>query len=147
MSSGLAAAVDDLYRAVVMEPEAWNEAAFAEWLEAVTLDVEAIDREQAKQLRRALRSAMKLQSFWSNADARTEEAEPSWRARVDIAVGVPAWRPTLELAMAELDASPSEEIFEEVRERFRVVNGTTWLEGTSFEAWRAAAGPGNGEAQ
>lgn len=136
MSSGLAAAVDDLYRDVVMEPERWNEMAFAEWLEVVTLDAgTSIDREQAKQLRRAVRNAMKLQSFWSAADAKRRAAEPSWRARVDIAVGVPAWRPGLELAMVELEARPTEELFEEVRDRFRVVNGTTWLEDISFEDW------------
>ena len=138
MSGGLAAVVDDLYRQVVMEPEQWNEAAFGEWLEALALDREAIDRDHAKHLRRAVRQATKLQSFWSSADAERKRAEPSWSARVDIALGVPAWRPALELAMSDLETNPSEERFDDVRKRFRVVNGTTWLEGTSFAAWSVA---------
>lgn len=146
MSTGLAEAVDDLYRDVVMEPERWNEAAFGEWLEAVALESEAIDRGRAKQLRRAVRSAVKLQSFWSEADAKRRRAEPSWRTRVDIAVGVPAWRPALELAMSELDENPSEERFEDVGERFRVVHGTTWLDGTSFAVWSTARS-GSGDAR
>ena len=144
MSAGLAAAVDDLYRDVVMYPQRWSEAAFAEWFETLTTAAESIDRDQAKLLRRAARSAMKLQSFWSAADAGRRAAEPSWRARVDIAVGVPAWRPALELAMRDLETSPTEEGFEDVRERFRVVHGATWLEGTSFVEWNAGrSGPGD----
>lgn len=145
MSARLAAAVDDLYRDVVMEPERWNEAALGEWLEAVALDAETVDRDQAKQLRRAVRNAVKLQSFWSAADAKRRKAESSWRARVDIAVGIPAWRPPLELAMSELDENPSEERFEDVRDRFRVVHGATWLDGTTFLAWSSArSGDGDG---
>ncbi len=145
MTAGLAGAVDDLYRDVVMEPGRWSDAAFAEWLEALSLDQESIDRDQAKQLRRAVRSATKLQSFWSAADANSKR-EPSWRARVDVAVGVPAWRPGLELSMIELEASPSAERFGDTRARFRVVNGTTWLEGTSFDGWLAAKS-GTGDAR
>jgi len=138
LTAGLAGAVDSLYRDVVMEPDRWSEAAFAEWLEALSLDQASIDRDQAKQLRRAARMAMKLQSFWLATDAEQKSAEPSWRARVDIAVGVPAWRPALELSMNDLLASPSEERFADVRARFRVVNGTGWLEGTSYDDWIAA---------
>ena len=142
MSSGLAAAVDDLYRDVVMEPDRWNESAFGEWLEVVAASGESIDRDSAKQLRRAVRNAVKLQRFWSGADTHSR-AESSWRARVDIAVGVPAWRPALELAMSELYEDPSEERFEDVRGRFRVVHGTTWLEGMSYGAWSAQAATGD----
>ena len=39
--------------------------------------------------------------------------------------------------MKELYANPSPEGFDDVSMRFRVVNGTGWLEGTSFEAWHA----------
>ncbi len=142
MSTGLAGAVDDLYRDVVMDPDRWSESAFAEWLEAVAAAGEAVDRDRAKQLRRAVRNAVKLQRFWSGADTHIR-AETSWRARVDIAVGVPAWRPALDLAMSELDEDPSEERFEDVRDRFRVVHGTTWLEGTSYQAWSAQAAKGD----
>jgi hypothetical protein len=142
LTSGLATAVDDLYRDVVMEPERWNESDFAAWLEGIALDRESIDRPQAKQLRAALRVATKLQRFWAEADSNRRRDEPSWRARVDVAVGVPAWRPGLELAMSELDAGPSEEGFEDVRRRFRVVHGTTWLEGTTYPEWAATIGSG-----
>jgi hypothetical protein len=146
LSARLAAAVDDLYRDVVMEPERWNEDALGEWLEAVALDAEPVDRDQAKQLRRAVRSAVKLQSFWSAADAKRRNAEPSWRARVDIAVGIPAWRPPLELAMSELDQQPSEERFNDARDRFRVVHGVTWLDGATFSEWSSARS-GDGDAR
>ncbi len=134
MSEGLPEAVDRLYEDVVLNPEAWNEAAFAEWLEGQGLD-HSIDRDDAKQLRRAVRAAIKLQRFWAAADADRRRAEPSWRSRVDIAVGAPAWRPPLELAMGELHAYPSPERFDDVRERFRVVNGMPWLEGETYESW------------
>ena len=137
MTAGLAEAVDGLYREVVMEPERWNESAFADWLETIGLNALAIDRDEAKLLRRAIRNAIKLQTFWLAADADRKGAERLWRARVDIAVGVPAWRPPLELAMKELYANPTPEGFDDVSMRFRVVNGTGWLEGTSFEAWHA----------
>jgi len=141
----LAAAVDDLYRDIVMEPERWSEHDLAGWIEALATDTESIDRGQAKQLRRAIRNAIKLQSFWSDADANLR-AELSWKARVDIAIGVPAWRPPLELAMRDLEANPSEEAFEDVRGRFRVVNGNVWLEGTSFAEWNEGES-GIGDAQ
>ena len=123
-----------------MDPERWNEPSFAEWLEGLSLEHESIDRERARQLRSAVRIAVKLQSFWSDADSEQRDAEPSWRARVDIAVGVPAWRPGLELAMVDLESTPSEERFDDVRRRFRVVNGSDWLEGESFEHWVATQG-------
>jgi hypothetical protein len=37
--------------------------------------------------------------------------------------------------MAGLDRSPSPELFAEVGRRFRVVNGTPWLEGVTYDAW------------
>ena len=142
MSTGLATAVDDLYRDVVMEPERWSEPELGEWLEAVAASGEGIDREQAKQLRRAVRIAMKLQAFWAAANPEAR-AEPSWQARVDIAVGVPAWRPVLELAMSDLEANPSEERFEAVRDRFRIVHGSSWMEGTTYDAWSAETARGD----
>ena len=80
---------------------------------------------------------MKLQRFWSSPDADPHRGEMSWEARVDIAVGIPAWRPGLELAERELEANPSEEGFDEVRHRFRVVNGSPWMEGVDYEEWLA----------
>lgn len=140
MIDGLAETVDGLYRGVVMEPAAWGEREFADWLDTVARERETIDREEAKQLRRAVRVASKLQRFWAAADTG-QRAESSWRARVDIAVGIPAWRPTLELAMIDLEDRPSEERFDDVRRRFREVNGAPWQEGVSFEEWNATREP------
>lgn len=135
MSLSLAAAVDDLYRDVVMDPERWGDEAYGEWMANLTVDSSSIDRLSARSLRRAVRIATKLQRFWGSRDAERYRGEESWEARVDIAVGIPAWRPALELAEQELGACPSPEGFEEVRRRFRAVNGTTWMEGVDYDTW------------
>ncbi|MCJ7780239.1 MAG: hypothetical protein MUQ27_05390 [Acidimicrobiia bacterium] len=135
MSVSLAAAVDDLYRDVVMDPDRWSEEAYGEWMANLTVDPASIDRQAARSLRRAIRMATKLQRFWSSPDAERYRGEESWEARVDVAVGIPAWRPALELAEQEFDASPSQEAFVDVRRRFRVVNGTTWMEGVEYDEW------------
>ncbi len=137
MSVSLAAGVDDLYRDVVTDPDRWGDEAYGERMENLTIDPASIDRRAARSLRRAVRMAMKLQRFWSSAEAERYRGEESWEARVDLAVGIPAWRPALELAEQEFDASPSPEGFAEVRRRFRVVNGTTWMEGIEYADWAA----------
>ncbi|MEN8234569.1 MAG: hypothetical protein ABFR89_06555 [Actinomycetota bacterium] len=142
MSISLAEAVDGLYRDVVMEPERWGDEAYADWMESLGSDAEAIDREAARSLRRALRIAGKLERFWSSPDADRYRSEASWETRVDLAVGVPAWRPGLELAERELAKSPSSYAFDEVKRRFRVVNGAPWMEGVEFDEWIATGGVG-----
>mgnify|MGYP001822479056 CR=1 FL=1 len=137
MSLSLAAAIDDLYRDVVLYPDRWGDDSYAEWLENVAVDADGIDRIAARALRRAVRIAMKLQRFWSSSDADPHLGEVSWEARVDIAVGVPAWRPGLELAERDFEAHPSEEGFDEVRRRFRVVYGSIWMDGVDYEEWVA----------
>jgi hypothetical protein len=135
MSLSLAAAVDDLYREVVMDPHRWGDEAYGEWMASLSVDPASIDRHSARSLRRAVRIATKLQRFWGSQEAERYRAEDSWEARVDLAVGIPAWRPALELAEQDLETSPSPESFEDVRRRFRVVNGTTWMEGIEYDAW------------
>ncbi|MEN8114083.1 MAG: hypothetical protein ABFS21_06810 [Actinomycetota bacterium] len=135
MSVALAQAVDGLYRDVVLEPERWGDEAYMEWMESLGHDGSAIDRDAARLLRRALRIAGKLERFWSSPNADRHAGEVSWEARVDLAVGVPAWRPGLELAQRELAMSPSSYAFEEVKRRFRVVNGAPWMEGVEFDEW------------
>lgn len=135
MSVSLAAAVDDLYRDVVLDPDRWGDEAYGEWMANVTIDSASIDRRAARSLRRAVRMAAKLQRFWSSPEAQTYRGEESWEARVDLAVGIPAWRPGLELAEQELEASASSEGFDDVRRRFRVINGTTWMEGVEYDDW------------
>jgi len=135
MSLSLAFAIDDLYRDVVMDPDRWGDEAYAEWLENVAIDVQSIDKVTARSLRRAVRIAGKLRKFWSSPDAARYQGEPSWETRVDIAVGIPAWRPGLELAERDFEESPSQDGFDEVRRRFRIVNGATWMEGVDYETW------------
>ena len=135
MSLSLAFAIDDLYRDVVMDPDRWGDEAYAEWLENVAIDAQSIDKVTARSLRRAIRIAGKLQEFWSSPDAARYRGEPSWETRVDIAVGIPAWRPGLELAERDFEESPSQDGFDEVRRRFRIVNGATWMEGVDYETW------------
>jgi hypothetical protein len=135
VSLSLAAAVDDLYRDVVLDPHRWGDEAYAGWMADLALDGGVMDRNAARSIRRAVRIAGKLQRFWSSADADRYRDEPSWESRVDLAVGVPAWRPGLELAELELAVAPSPQSFEEVRRRFRIVNGTSWMEDVEFDDW------------
>lgn len=135
MSLSFAFAIDDLYHDVVMNPERWGDEACAEWLEGVAVDTTSVDRATARSLRRAVRIAGKLRGFWTSPDADRYRHEQSWETRVDLAVGIPAWRPGLEIAEADLANSPSQDGFDEVRRRFRVVNGTTWMEGIDFETF------------
>jgi hypothetical protein len=140
VSTSLAAAVDALYRDVVFEPHRWGDEAFADWMEGLAVDGGTIDRISARSVRRAVRVAVKLGRFWASPEADRYRDETSWETRVDIAVGVPAWRPGLELAERELAEAPSREAFDDVRRRFRVVNGTGWMDGVDFDAWMSAGG-------
>jgi hypothetical protein len=127
-------AVDDLYRRVVDDPGSWRAGDFAEWAEEV--GASAPTREQLRLLRRCLRVAEKLQRYW--ADPPTTATAADWRSRVDIAVGVPGWRPTLELAQIGLETEPSEALFDQVAARFRVVHSRPFMDGMDYEAWSAA---------
>jgi hypothetical protein len=87
-----------------------------------------------------MRIAVKLQAFWSSPEAAQQAREADWRARVDLAMGAPAWRPTLALARRGFEDQPSEESFNEVRDRFRLVNNQPWLDGATYAEWAAGAG-------
>lgn len=143
MTVSLAAAVDALYRDVVMDPDRWGDEAYSEWMSLLAVDSSTIDRQAARSLRRAVRVATKLQRFWSSADAERYRAEESWETRVDLAVGIPAWRPALELAERDLEIAPSPEAYDDVKRRFRVVNGAPWMEGIEYEEWIMQAGGGS----
>jgi len=142
VSAALVRAVDELYRRVVTEPGSWNDDAFAAWIEGVA-DLRP-GREEARQLRRAVRAARKLARFWASGAAAPFAGEEDWRARVDLALGAPAWRPTLELARIALDAAPDPEVFAEVQARFRLVHHAPWLEGVEYAEWIATEGAGPG---
>jgi hypothetical protein len=140
MSAPLALAVDALYRDVVFDPDRWGDEAFGEWMAGLSVEGASIDRVSARSMRRAVRIAVKLQRFWASSDADRYRDEASWETRVDIAVGIPAWRPGLELAERELAGAPSPDAFDDVRRRFRLVNGVEWMEGVDFDDWMAEYG-------
>ena len=134
-AGSLLLAVDLLYESVVMEPERWDEAAFADWVTSIGETVGPEDREALLPIRRAVRAALKLADFWAGDAAERYRNESSWRARVDIALGPRAWRPTLELARLSLAEDGSRESFALVRERFRLVHNQPWLDGIDYEDW------------
>lgn len=136
-AASLLRAVDDLYASVVDEPDRWNEAAFADWTEAVAAEASPSDKSAQRALRQALRKAQRMAVFWAGASDAQRGAALEWQSRVDIASGPPAWRPTLDLAFLALEESPSEESFIEVQERFRLVNNALWMEGATYEDWLA----------
>ena len=134
-AGSLLVAVDLLYESVVMKPEDWDEGAFADWVVTVGETTGPEDREALRQVRRAVRAALKLGEFWLSESADRYRNESNWRARVDLALGPRAWRPTLELARLSLAEDKSREAFALVRERFRLVHNQPWLEGASYEDW------------
>jgi hypothetical protein len=131
--SGLLDAVDALYRGCSMEPGRWNEQAFVDWSEAVAVDT-PIDKELARHVRRCLMAGRRLAAFW--VDRESDGVPEDWRARVDIALGVRAWRPQLDLAFALLARSGDESTFERVGALFPVVNNLPFLDGIDYETWR-----------
>ncbi len=124
--------IDHLYESVVVDGSLWDEAAFADWLEAAIADGESLDRDAIKIIQRAVRRAQRLQRHW----ASRLEGPADWRIRVDDSLGSAGWRPGLELAEWGMAVDPDEELFVELANRFRAVNFTplalsyeTWLEG------------------
>jgi hypothetical protein len=126
--------IDDLYESIVMRPDQWTEEGIHEWASDLSSE-DRPDKEIARSLRRCVRAANKLQKFWKNpSNSRVDDAE-DWRSRVDIALGGPAWRPTLELAQHGLQAAPTPELFAQVQHRFRLVYNQPWLEGVTYTEW------------
>ena len=126
--------IETLYESVVTDPESWGEQAFADWANETLVEAAELPKDAIREVRRSFRSAQKLQAFWaSSASAVTDHDD--WRSKVDIALGPKAWRPTLDLARSGLNHSPCEEIFEEVKDRFAVVNSERWMEGIGFDEW------------
>lgn len=127
-------AIEQLYESVVMSPGSWNEQGFADWANEALVDAAELPREAVREIRRCLRSAQKLQTFWAGEQSTVAD-HADWRSRVDIALGPKAWRPTLDLARIGLDNAPDEELFLEVKERFAVVNSERWMDGIDFADW------------
>jgi hypothetical protein len=130
--SGLVSTVEALYEAVVTDPGSWNEQLFVDWTDSVVSDG-PVSKDEARYVRRALRMAQKLRSFWADAPVRPDLG---WESRVDLALGPKAWRPVLELAEAQLRNTRSEAAFTDVASLFPLVNGDEFLEGMNFDDWR-----------
>lgn len=135
MSSLIAAAlVDDLYRQAVLTPGAIDDAALTEWMEQA-MEAVAYDRAMARPLRAAVRHARRLASRLGSAAQRF----PDWRNGVDQVLGTRGWEPQLDLMRLGLEQQPDPELFAAVKERYRAVHFTEWMEGVEYEEWRKAA--------
>ncbi len=131
--------VDQLYELAVTSPASFNDQMIQDWSEGVAGGYE-IDRLGAKYVRRCVNIAKKLAAFWSARDpVQGDLAE--WPSRVDLALGVRAWRPLLELAQHVLDMTPDELTYEKTAELFRIVNNEPFLDGMSYEAWSERCHP------
>ena len=125
--------IDSLYEQAVTSPELVNDQMLSDWAEGVASGYE-LDRQGAKYIRRCLNNARKLAAFWIERESPADEPE-GWSSRVDLTLGVKAWRPQLELARHLLEVSPSEEIYERAAELFRLVTNEEFLDGMSYEDW------------
>jgi hypothetical protein len=132
---GLLSRVDALYESVVTQPDHWTEDTFADWASEATAGAVA-PRPAAREIRRCLRNGARLRDFWMRDEARPDD-HGDWRSRVDVALGPRAWRPLLEIARLGLEDAPTEDLFREVQERFRLVYSDRWMEGVSFSEWLA----------
>lgn len=133
----LVAAIDRLYQAVVAEPDRWHDRELAAWAADLHDDAGLLPREWAREVRRAVRLAVKLGKH------RREAGGPppaDWRGAVDAALGGRGWAPSLQIARLGLAAAPSPELFDLVRERFRVAHFTQWMEGVTYGEWLAEHG-------
>jgi len=131
---GLLAQCEELYAGVCFEPDSWPDSSLADWIDSIAQS-SAVDKEVARELRRVLRAAQKLREFWRQPAADSPPDHGDWRTRVDIGLGVKAWRPLLAIARHGLEAAPDSELFLDVKARFRVVTGEHWMEGVSYEEW------------
>ena len=125
------AAVESLYEAVVTDPVRWNEQMFVDWADTVDSDG-SLSKAEAKYVRRALRMAQTLRTFWCEEPDRPDIG---WESRVDLALGPKAWRPVLDLAEFSLRESRSEGSFVDVARLFPLVNGEDFLDGIGFDEW------------
>ncbi len=123
------ASIDRLFESVVMEPDDWDDRAFADWLEGAVGDGESLDREAVKIVQRAVRRAQRLQRYWAAHPGGPED----WHMRVDETLGSAGWRPGLELAEWGMAADPDPELFAEMADRFRAVNFTPLA--VTYDQW------------
>lgn len=127
--------VDTLYEQAVISPESINEQMLSDWAEGIATGYE-IDRQGAKFVRRCLNSARKLAAFWTDRGAHSDDPS-DWPSRVDLALGIRAWRPQLDLTRHLLEEAPSSEMYERAAGLFRIVNREEFLDGMPYEEWLA----------
>ena len=108
--------IDELYASVTLEADSWDDAAFADWMDARSPD--GLDREAVKIVQRAVRRSQRLQRYWLSKQAGPAD----WRMRVDEALGSAGWRPGLDLAEWGMRTHPDPELFDELGRRFRATN-------------------------
>ena len=131
----VASLIDDLWRRAIEDSAAIDDGTLAEWLSEASGSLGApVAKEAARVLRKAVRSARKLASYWGQRDATSL---PDWRNGVDEALGAFGWEPQLDLVRWGLEESPDPVTFDEVKTRFRAVHFTPWMEGLSYEEWLA----------
>ncbi len=128
----LVAAMDGLYEGVVSDPGRWSEAELAAWAADLHDDVGVLPKAWAREVRRVVRLAAKLARRLLDARA---PSDGDWRGAVDAVLGGRGWGPSLEIARLGLASAPSPELFDTVRERFRVAHFTPWMEGVTYDEW------------
>ena len=132
---GLVQQVGSLYESVVTAPEGWNDAVVEEWAVDLIADGDSPSKPVAREIRRCVRAAVKLRDFWLEPQPHVPSDAGDWRTKVDVALGIQAWRPMLRIAQYGLEEAPTEELFEETRRLFREVHASPWMEGVTFEEW------------
>lgn len=125
--------VDNLFRQAVTEPGSVNDQMLADWAEGVAGSY-VINRDGARLIRRCLNVAPKLASFWVHRETLADDPV-EWRSRVDLAMGIRAWRPQLELAQFMLERLPDEETYDRAARLFRIVNNEEFLDGMPYNEW------------
>ena len=132
-AASIANDIDDLYRRAIEQPSTLTEPVLMEWAE-VAAESTGHDREQARALRKAVRTSRKLAKYWME---RESGRLPDWRHGVDEALGGPGWQAQLDLVRTTLMAAPDPDLFDQVKERHRAAHFTEWMEGLTFEEWQA----------
>ena len=123
--------IDQLYQRAVERAGEITEPLLIEWSERVA-EATGSDRDLARAMRRAIRTARKLARYWTEHDPGRL---PDWHNGVDEALGAQGWQAQLDILRAALESNPDSELFEQVRQRHREVHFTEWMEGVSFEEW------------
>jgi len=132
-AGSIAGDIDQLYQRAVERPGEITEPLLIEWSEGVA-EATGSDRDLARAMRRAVRTARKLARYWTEHDP---DRLPDWHNGVDEALGGQGWQAQLEILRAALESNPDSELFEQVRQRHRAVHFGEWMEGVSYEEWLA----------